>query len=54
MDKDTINGVKRTKCEIFTRAMGYIRSTNFFNIGKKSEFKERKYFTEKKANEKIK
>lgn len=43
------NKEKRTKCEIFTRCMGYIRSSNFFNIGKKSEFKERKYFTESKA-----
>ena len=40
---------KRTKCEIFTRAMGYIRPFEYFNKGKKSEFKERKYFTEKKA-----
>lgn len=45
---------KRTKCEIFTRAMGYIRCKDFFNIGKKSEFKERKYFTEEKAIKKEK
>lgn len=37
---------ERTKCEIWSRAMGFIRPTSFFNIGKKSEFKERKYFTE--------
>ena len=43
------NKEKRIKCEIFTRAMGYIRSSNFFNIGKKSEFRERKYFTEEKT-----
>ena len=29
--------------------MGYCRCVNNFNIGKKSEFKERKYFTEEKA-----
>ena len=40
---------KRTKCEIFTRCMGYIRCKDYFNIGKKSEFKDRKYFTEEKA-----
>lgn len=37
---------KRTKCEIWTRAMGYCRPVSNFNKGKKSEFYERKYFTE--------
>lgn len=45
----TINADKRTKCECWTRAMGYIRPVSCFNIGKKSEFKERKYFTENAA-----
>lgn len=40
---------KRTRCEVWSRCMGYLRSTNFFNKGKKSEFAERKYFTEEKA-----
>lgn len=50
-----INGVKRTVCEVWTRltglilAMGYCRPVSNFNAGKKSEFKERKYFTEEKA-----
>lgn len=44
-----INTDKRTKCECWTRAMGYVRPTSFFNIGKKSEFKERKCFTENAA-----
>lgn len=48
------NKEKRTKCEIFTRCMGYIRSANFFNIGKKSEFAERKYFTEEKTMKHLK
>lgn len=47
--KDTINGIKRIKCEVWTRAMGYCRPVSNFNKGKKSEFKERKYFTEEKA-----
>lgn len=29
--------------------MGYFRSTSFFNIGKRSEFEERKYFKLGKA-----
>lgn len=37
---------KRTKCEVWTKVMGFIRPFNNFNIGKKSEFKERKYFKE--------
>ena len=40
---------QRTKCEIWSRAMGYIRPFANFNKGKKSEFKDRKYFKEEKA-----
>lgn len=40
---------ERQECEIFTRVMGYFRPTSEFNRGKKSEFKERKCFTEEKA-----
>jgi len=38
---------ERTRCEVWTRVMGYHRPTSSFNIGKKSEHKERKHFTEK-------
>lgn len=37
---------QRTKCEIFSRSMGFIRPVSNFNIGKYSEFCERKTFTE--------
>lgn len=40
---------ERTKCEVWTRVMGYHRPFESFNKGKKEEFKERKYFTESKA-----
>lgn len=43
-DNGFINGVKRTVCEVWTRAMGYCRPVSGFNKGKQSEFKERKYF----------
>ncbi len=36
----------RQKCEIWTRVMGYHRPVASFNIGKKSEHKERKHFSE--------
>ncbi len=44
--------VERTKCEIYTRVMGYHRPVTSFNTGKKSEFYSRNYFkNEKTQNE---
>ena len=40
---------QRTPCETFSRSMGYIRPVKNFNIGKYSEFCERKTFTESNA-----
>lgn len=37
---------KRQDCEVFSRSMGYIRPVSNFNIGKKSEFEDRKTFKE--------
>ncbi len=45
-DKPKIDDSERTKCEIWTRVMGYHRPVSQWNKGKKSEFKERKYFSE--------
>ena len=36
----------RTPCEKFSRSMGFIRPVSNFNVGKYSEFCERKTFTE--------
>lgn len=41
---------ERQPCEIWTRVMGYHRPLSSFNIGKKGEFHERKYFDERTAN----
>jgi hypothetical protein len=49
MTFDNVNPRLRTKCEIWTRSMGYCRPVQNFNKGKKSEFKERKFFTESAA-----
>lgn len=38
------NEVSRTKCEIYTRVMGYYRPVTQFNNGKKSEFYTRTCF----------
>jgi len=37
---------KKQKCEVFSRSMGYIRPVDNFNIGKRSEYEERKTFKE--------
>lgn len=37
---------ERTRCEVWTRVMGYHRPVSAFNIGKQAEFRERKFFIE--------
>lgn len=46
-----LNDYERQLCEVWTRVMGYFRPVSAFNIGKKSEYAERKCFSEKKAME---
>lgn len=41
---------ERQPCEIWTRVMGYARPLSLFNIGKKGEFYERKFFRESVCN----
>lgn len=40
------NDEGRTRCEVWTRVMGYFRPVSFFNTGKKSEHYSRKHFQE--------
>ena len=37
---------ERTKCEVWTRVMGYHRPVSHFNVGKKAEHYSRKHFLE--------
>jgi hypothetical protein len=37
---------ERTRCEVWTRVMGYHRPVAAFNAGKRAEHAERRYFTE--------
>lgn len=37
---------QRTRCEVWTRVMGYHRPVSHFNIGKKAEHYSRKHFVE--------
>ena len=41
------NEAQRTKCIVYTRVMGYHRPVESFNIGKKGEHQERKFFLER-------
>jgi len=45
----TLKDAERQPCEVWTRVMGYHRPVSSFNIGKKGEFNERKFFCESKA-----
>jgi len=40
---------ERTRCEVWTRVMGYHRPVSAFNAGKRSEHRERQYFVEHPA-----
>jgi len=37
---------ERTRCEVWTRVMGYHRPVSYFNTGKKAEHYSRKHFSE--------
>ena len=37
---------ERQRCEVWTRVMGYHRPVASFNIGKKGEHRERRFFRE--------
>lgn len=41
-----VNNENRTRCEVWTRTMGYYRPVSFFNTGKKSEHYSRDHFKE--------
>lgn len=45
------NTTERTRCEIWTRVMGYHRPVSQFNKGKKSEFYSRVYYKEQHPNQ---
>ena len=45
-EEQALTDEERTRCERWTRVMGYHRPIDHFNPGKQAEFEERKYFTE--------
>ncbi len=44
----------RTKCERYSRIVGYLRPVQQWNEGKQEEFKDRKMFSIGKINKKFK
>ncbi|MDR2244404.1 MAG: anaerobic ribonucleoside-triphosphate reductase [Burkholderiales bacterium] len=42
----SLNDSERQRCEVWTRVMGYHRPVASFNIGKRSEHRERRFFCE--------
>lgn len=44
-----LDNAQRTRCEIWTRVMGYHRPVSSFNTGKQGEFNQRKFFVENSA-----
>ena len=45
-----LNDDERQPCEVWTRVMGYHRPVASFNIGKKGEHHERRFFREARAH----
>jgi len=43
-DGIVIPETKRTRCEVYSRVVGYLRPVSQWNAGKKEEFKDRKVF----------
>lgn len=52
-EKIVLKDEERTRCEVWTRVMGYHRPTSFYNMGKKAEFEERVYFKESLAKKNL-
>ncbi len=47
--KIVLTDAERQRCEVWTRVMGYHRPVASFNIGKKGEYFERRFFEEERA-----
>jgi hypothetical protein len=46
-----LDDAERQPCEVWTRVMGYHRPVSSFNIGKKGEHYERRFFREHARND---
>jgi hypothetical protein len=50
-DRVLLDDAERQPCEVWTRVMGYHRPVSSFNIGKKGEHYERRFFREHAIND---
>ncbi|MFH1239723.1 MAG: anaerobic ribonucleoside-triphosphate reductase [Candidatus Diapherotrites archaeon] len=50
---EKINNSDRTKCEVYSRVVGYLRPVDQWNTGKRAEFKDRKTFDKILESEKL-
>ena len=48
-DAISLTDDERQRCEVWTRVMGYHRPVASFNVGKKGEHLERRFFREERA-----
>jgi len=46
MTKVILKDEERTRCEVWSRVMGYHRPVETWNIGKQQEHRDRQYFVE--------
>ncbi len=51
MPSITLKDADRTRCEIWSRVMGYHRPIHRWNIGKQGEHAERRLFRESQVNQ---
>jgi len=49
-DGTVIPAEKRTRCEVYSRIVGYLRPVNQWNKGKSQEFRRRKVFKTEQKN----
>ncbi len=50
--RDSLENVKGTETEVYTRIVGYYRAVKNWNLGKKEEYKIRKTFAPKQPGKK--
>ena len=50
LDAITLTDAERQRCEVWTRVMGYHRPVASFNIGKRGEHCERRFFREERSH----
>jgi hypothetical protein len=52
-DPIALRDEERTRCEVWTRVMGYHRPVSAFNVGKQSEHRDRVCFSEQPSGVRV-